>query len=225
MQTKKTYVDLTHTIHEGMTTYPRHWHPIVEITQVGRHGVEGRETRKICMGSHTGTHIDAPAHFIEGGKTVDEISLEVLCGPAIMIDFTDLDRNTEISVELMESRFPESFPERVVLRYDWSQYFSTMKFYEDHPYLSSDAAKWLVSKGVKLLAMDSSMPDSSVQHEECSIDSPIHKILLGSDVVLVEYLTNLKEIKAKFFNLYVLPLKIKCGDGAPVRCIAEIEKV
>ena len=218
----KNYYDLTFTIQEGMTTYPRHWHPLVEIVQIGRHTVEGRETRRVSMGTHTGTHIDAPAHFIPGGKTVDKIPLEVLCGPAIMIDFSDLEPNTKITSQMLIDRLPETFPQRIVFRYNWSQYFVDVGFYNNHPYLSEDAANWLISRQIKLIAMDTPMPDCSVKNQGCSIDSPIHKILLGNDVVIVEYLANLESIPENNFNLYVLPLKIKDGDGAPVRCIAEI---
>lgn len=64
-------IDLTFPIHEGMTTFPVHWHPIVEISVLGRHGIENRETRKVLLGTHTGTHMDAPRHFIPDGMTVD----------------------------------------------------------------------------------------------------------------------------------------------------------
>lgn len=64
-------VGLTFPIHEGMTTFPAHWHPFVEVSVMGRHGIENRETRKVVMGTHTGTHCDAPCHFVPGGKTVD----------------------------------------------------------------------------------------------------------------------------------------------------------
>ncbi|MDP6560837.1 MAG: cyclase family protein, partial [Candidatus Binatia bacterium] len=75
-------IDLTFPIHEGMQTFPVHWHPVVEITQLGRLDVEARETRKMVLGTHTGTHMDAPRHFIEGGKTIDEVTLDILVGPA-----------------------------------------------------------------------------------------------------------------------------------------------
>lgn len=75
-------VDLTFPIHEGMTTFPRHWHPLVEIIQMGRIGIEDRETPKIVMGTHTGTHCDAPSHFLPGRATVDDFSLDALIGPA-----------------------------------------------------------------------------------------------------------------------------------------------
>src|SRR5271168_5192186 len=81
-------VDLSLPVEEGMMTFPTHWHPVVEVTILGRHGIEGRETRKIVLGTHIGTHADAPRHFIPNGATIDEIPLELLVGPATVVDFT-----------------------------------------------------------------------------------------------------------------------------------------
>ena len=78
---KRRIVDLTYPIHEGMTTYPTHWHPVVEVTQLGRHGIENRETRKLVLGTHTGTHMDAPLHFIPGGNTIENLDLQKCVGP------------------------------------------------------------------------------------------------------------------------------------------------
>lgn len=75
-------IDLSLSLHEGMMTFPSHWHPVVEISILGRHGIEGRETRKLVLGTHTGTHTDAPLHFIPNGKGIDEVPLEVLVGEA-----------------------------------------------------------------------------------------------------------------------------------------------
>ena len=70
----KKIIDLTITIEEGMTTFPVYWHPFVEVTQMGRIGIEGRETKKIIIGTHTGTNLDAPRHFIENGITIDGVN-------------------------------------------------------------------------------------------------------------------------------------------------------
>src|ERR1700730_7456200 len=81
-------IDLSLSIEEGMMTFPTSWHPVVEITILGRHGIEGRETRKLVLGTHIGTHADAPRHFIPNGRTIDEVPLDVLIGPATVADFT-----------------------------------------------------------------------------------------------------------------------------------------
>lgn len=213
-------IDLTLTIAEGMQTFPTHWHPFVEITQLGRHGIENRETRKVVLGTHTGTHMDAPRHFIPGGVTVDRIPLDQIVGDAVLVDFSRLERGHEVSVRELEEALAGHLGTRIVLRYDWSDQIGTMAYYSDHPFLSEEAAQWLVDRGCRTLAMDTPMPDDPKNGRGCPKDSPNHKILLGKGVVLVEYLTNLRDIQKKKFTLVVAPLKIQDGDGAPARVFA-----
>lgn len=218
-------IDLTFPIHEGMTTFPTHWHPFVEITQLGRHGIEDRETRKLVLGTHTGTHCDAPRHFIQGGQTIDSIPLDVLIGPALVADFSRSQPSQVIEVADFEEQFGSASPQRVLMRFDWSEQWGRMRYYRDHPFISETAAQWLVDKGVRLLGMDTPMPDNPKNGYGSKLDSPIHKILLGRGVILVEYLCNLKELTRRDVELIVLPLKIQDGDGAPARCVAIEETV
>ena len=213
-------IDLTYPIHEGMTTFAAPWHPFVEITQLGRHGFEGRETRKIVMGSHTGTHCDAPRHFIAGGATIDQIPLDVFIGPAVVCDFSSASASRAITADELADAIGERRPERVVLRYDWSDRYGTREYYTGHPYIDVHAAEWLVQRGVRLLGMDAPMPDNPRDGIGSGNDSPVHKALLGRGVVLVEYLCNLRAIQKRDIQLIVLPLKLRDGDGAPARCVA-----
>lgn len=213
-------VDLTYPIHEGMTTFPSMNHPFVEITQLGRHGIENRETRKLVLGTHTGTHCDAPRHFIPGGETVDNLPLNVLVGPAVVLDFTYVKPNQEMAVADFEKQLGERRPERLVLRYDWSDHWGKMEYYTNCPVLSEAAAHWLVERGLRLLAMDTPMPDSLQHGQGSAKDSPVHEIMLGKGVILVEYLCNLRALRNNEIELVVLPLKVQGGDGAPARCIA-----
>jgi arylformamidase len=211
-------VDLTFNIEQGMTTFPVPWHPHVEINIMGRLGIEKRETRRLVLGTHTGTHCDAPRHFIEGGRTIDEMEPELLVGEAALIDLRDVPEKSEVGLELLQSRMPDEVPSRVVLRYDWCGHWGDMSYYSDHPFLSEAAAQWLIDQGVKLLAMDTPMPDNPEHGMGCDIDSPIHKIILGNDAMLVEYLCNLKELNGPRIHFIVAPIKVRDGDGAPARC-------
>ena len=85
---KKKIIDLSLTIKDGMTTFPVPWHPRVEISTQGRIGIEKRETKKLIIGTHTGTHCDAPKHFLKKGKSIDSISPEIFFGEAIVIDLS-----------------------------------------------------------------------------------------------------------------------------------------
>lgn len=213
-------IDLSLPIEEGMMTFPTHWHPVVEVTILGRHGIEGRETRKIVLGTHIGTHADAPRHFIPGGSTIDEIPLEVLIGPATVVDFTGCRPLQEIDIAALEQRLCGNSPARLILRTGWSEYFGEMKFYNEYPFLSENAARWLVEKGVRLIAMDTPSPDNPAHSRGAAKDSPNHKILLGAGVVLVEYVANLKALSKSEVELLVMPLKLKGCDGSPARCVA-----
>lgn len=214
-------VDLTFTLREGMTTFPVHWHPVVEITVLGRLHVERRETRKLVLGTHTGTHMDAPRHFVPGGRTIDEIEPDRFVGPCVLLDMTDVQPFGEVSRADMEKRLRGRKPSRLMLRFDWSDHIDLPDYYTAHPFLSEECAQYLVDIGVKLLAMDTPMPDNPKNGRGTPKDSPNHTILLGSDAVLVEYVTNLRALGAcDEIELYVLPLKIESADGAPVRCLA-----
>lgn len=216
-------VDLTFTIHEGMTTFPVHWHPAVEISQLGRLHYEKRETRKLVLGTHTGTHMDAPRHFIKGGETIENLPVELFIGPCTLLDFTEVGPFGEVSASMMEEKLGGRRPERVMLRFDWCKNFYSTEYYTDHPYLSSECAQWMVSAGIKLIAMDTPMPDNPKNGRLSDNDSPNHYILLGNGVILVEYVTNLQALgPVDEFELIVLPLKIADGDGAPVRCIGRV---
>jgi len=123
-------------------------------------------------------------------------------------------------VEAFTDQLGDSCPERVVMRFDWSEKYNSTIYYSDHPFISEDAAQWLVDNGCKLLAMDTPMPDNPKNGRGTCNDSPNHKILLGNDVVLVEYLNNVKSVSRPDIELVVAPLRIAGSDGSPVRCFA-----
>ena len=213
-------IDLSLSLQEGMMTFPTHWHPVVEISILGRHGIEGRETRKVTVGTHTGTHTDAPLHFIPNGKGIDEVPLEVLVGEATLVNCAPAQPNEEIGVPALKEKLGTKVPTRLILRTDWSDHFGQMTYYNNYPYFSQEAARWLVDGGCRLIAMDTPSPDNPTHSRNSGNDSPNHKVLLGSEVVLVEYLCNLRSLSKPVVDLVVLPLKIKGADGAPTRCVA-----
>ncbi|QKD19636.1 cyclase family protein [Mesorhizobium sp. NZP2077] len=217
------FVDLSYVLHDGMTTYPVPWSPPFEMTQLGRHAIEGRESRKIVIGTHCGTHVDAPRHFIPGGTTIDQLALEPFVGPATVVDFTDAKPLQEIGVSDFERRIGGRHIDRLVMRFDWSDHWGTLKFYSEQPFISEDAARWLVRRSVRLLGMDTPQADSPKNGRGSERDSPVHKILLRAGVIKLEYMTNLRALGTDEFELIALPLNIREGDGSPVRCIGIVE--
>ena len=216
-------IDLSHNIEEGMLTFCAPWHSIVSITQLGRLDVEGRRTSLISVGSHTGTHIDAPLHFIKNGKSIDQIPLKKLIGDVSIIDLSSLKENEVVSYEILKTF---NFGKKVIFNFGWAKYWNTRKFYKNYPYFSKDAAQYLVDFGVELVGMDTASPDDSRivlsgENLGSELDSPIHKLFLKNQIVILEYLANLDAIDdEKNWKLIAMPLKLKGCDGSPARiCI------
>jgi arylformamidase len=213
-------VDLTLPIHEGMLTFPSKNHPSVEISVLGRIEETGRATRKISLGTHTGTHVDAPAHFLKNGLSIDRLDLSALIGKAHMIDLSALPPKTAIQKSHLTEAGSLEGVERLVIRTGWSAQWNTGRYYSDYPYLSQAACEFIVSHHVKLLALDVPSPDNPMDCHGSNNDSPNHKFLFGNGVVLAEYLANLDKISVADFFIAALPLPVRDGDAAPARIIA-----
>jgi arylformamidase len=220
--TIKKIVDLSYEMQEGIITFA-YWHPPFLIKKIGRHEVEGRETKLISFGSHSGTHLDAPLHFIKNGKTIPDIPLKKLIGEVTFVDFTNLKENESVTEKMLKNT---EITKRMIFKFGWGKYWNQKKFYNGYPFFTKEAAKYLVDKKVELVAMDSPSPDDSrikltKEIMGTNIDSPVHKIFLKAGVVLVEYLANLDTVTDyNGWTIVATPLKIKNGDGCPVRaCI------
>ena len=211
-------IDLTHPIEHGSLGYPGD--PAAEIAPLGSISSVGYNTTRISLSSHHGTHLDAPFHFFDEGKTLDQLPLEWFYGPARVVDLapsTALEPGTEITRAMLEP-FAEAFQPgaRVLLRTGWDQRFGTPEFYEEHPSLALDAARWIASRRIRLLGVD--MPSPSLDPIQ------VHRVFLaeGSEIVLVEALANLHMLPGQVI-FCAFPLKIIGGDGSPVRAVAIVE--
>jgi kynurenine formamidase len=214
-------IDLSHPIHDGMPTFPVAWHPYVEVTQLGRHGIEARETRKIVLGTHTGTHVDAPLHFIPGGSSVDALPLELLTGPARLVDLAPWTEKQAFDAAFLARALGDEAPvPRLVLRTGFSRFWGTLPYFTRNPFLTADAAQFLIDRGVRLLGMDLPQIDSADHGRGCSPDSPNHRIMLGQGCHFVENLTNLEQLRGPVFEWIVAPLPLRGGDGATCRSLA-----
>lgn len=220
----KRYIDLSHAIHEGMITTPASWHPAVEIIQMGSYSVEGRESYKITFGTHTGTHIDTPAHMVENGvPRIDNLPLDVTIGKAKLLNIPK-EPYGKITVEDIKNCGIEvQKGDRIVINTGWYKKWDTQQFFQEYPYIILETANWLVDQGVIYVLMDTPSPDDPREKLVAGQSNPIHMAFLGRGVFLSECLTNLDEIPSTEFELIVLPLLIKDADGAPVRAIAVVE--
>lgn len=215
----KNFVDLTYEMQPGMITFA-YWHPPFSIKKIGRLNIEGRETKLISFGSHCGTHLDAPLHFIKNGRTIPEILLKELVGEVTIVDFTYLKENECVTERMLKKL---KITKKMLFKFGWGKHWNKKKFYQGYPYFTKEAAKFLVNKKIEMVAMDSPTPDDSrikltKKTLGTAIDSPIHKIFLKAGIVIVEYVANLDKLyDYQGWNIAAIPLKIKNGDGCPAR--------
>lgn len=160
---------------------------------------------------HTGTHVDAPMHFLQNGTTVEKLSLDVLIGPCHV---AHLPEAADITADNLTNLNLPAGVERLLLRTRNSQLWAakTTEFRKDFVALTHDAAQWIVDKGIRLIGVDY----LSVQRYR---DNALtHQILLGADVIALEGL-NLSGVKPGLYELICLPLKLVGAEGAPARAV------
>jgi arylformamidase len=205
--------DVTVPIAETMPVWPGD--PRVRIERVASisHGDPANVSR-LHLGSHTGTHVDAPRHFVPQGLTVDRLPLELLVGPALVLD-VEPEEGPSISVlDLASLNFPRDTT-RILLRTRNSLLWESrqVEFERSYVHLNSQAADWLVRRGIRLVGLDY----LSVEALEAD-GHPVHHTLLGAGVVIIEGL-DLSKAPVGPCQLICLPLKIEDGDGAPARVL------
>lgn len=205
--------DLSAPISNVLPTYPGD--PAIQIQDWSSLAKgDSANVSALSFGAHTGTHVDAPAHFIEGTKKVESLELEILIGEAEVIEVPP-DQLT-ISEEFV-TRNCAPGTVRVLFKTRNSKFWTTDKtdFRTDFTYLDVRAAEWLVGQGVKLVGIDylSIEKFGSKDHE-------VHRALLSHEVIILEGL-NLSEVQAGKYELICLPLRLRThlGDGAPARAI------
>ncbi|KAF9012662.1 putative cyclase [Cyathus striatus] len=217
------FVDLTHSLDMHVPTYPGD--PPFNASEVLSIPKDGYSIHMISMGSQTGTHIDAPSHFIENGKTVDQIPLSDLVGPALAVDLVQksLPPRTKITWDLLEPYEPQ-MREGVILLIatGWSKWHWGKPTYYDHPYLAKDTAQRILAKGIKVIGMDVLSPDETPMNDVGGAEGyGFHEVFLGAGGYIVENLTHLEQILGKEnVEVGLLPLNLTGMDGAPIRAYA-----
>jgi arylformamidase len=156
------------------------------------------DVSRLVLGTHAGTHVDPPSHFFPGGATVDALALDVLVGPVIVADLTAAGTVGRAALESLS--LPDGTT-RLLLKTE-----------RDSGALTGDGAQWLVDRGVVLVGADT----LSIEPETDAY--PVHRILLGAGVVIVEAL-DLTGVAPGSYQLVCLPLRIAGGDGAPARAV------
>jgi arylformamidase len=200
-----TLIDISVAIRPDMPIYDRN--PGVRLERVlSIPDGEAANVSDLELGCHTGTHIDAPVHFIEAGDGAERLPLEPLVGEAVVVDGTAL--SGPIDGKALSACGVPTDADRVLLKTRNSELWSRPGFTRDFIRLDGEGARWLIERGVRLIGID-----------YLSIgDQDAHRALLGAGVVAVEGL-DLRDVEPGRYELMCLPLKVVGADGAPARAL------
>jgi len=216
------FIDLSHTIEDGLVTYKGLPAPIIcdylsreksrELYDAGTEFQIG----KIEMVANTGTYIDFPFHRYEDGKDLSQIDIEY---------FTDLegiviraDHKNTLAIDASYFEGKEIRGKAILVHTGWDANWKTERYFDDHPYLTEEAAVYLKECGVKLVGIDSMNIDQTKKGSR-----PVHSILLKSEILIVEHLCNLDELPDEGFIFSAIPPKFKGVGTFPVRAMAKLK--
>jgi kynurenine formamidase len=206
-------IDLSQELAPGMMVYPGSPQP--QFRQAATIESDGFRELMVTLCTHHGTHLDAPSHLIAGGRTVDQLPPESFIGKALLLDCT---RSDTATVDLQDLRPYEGAIDGhdfVLLHTGWSRFWGDRRYFADYPVLTEAAASWLVAAGMRGVGVDAVSVDAPA-----ATGLPVHRLLLADGLVIVENLTNLAALSQRSFIFSCLPLRLKDGDGSPVRAVA-----
>ncbi len=191
----------------------------VKITPFTTIAEMGWNSTTLSLYSHSGTHMDAPKHFLgDEGETIDHQALDACCGPAKVVNLAPVEPRELITVERLQRSLPHlEAGDRLLLRTDWSKRYGTDAYRDQLPRISLELAEWLVKKQVALIGVE---PPSVADVNDMAELTAVHQTLFRGGVVIIEGLANLDQLRRPVVELIALPLRIVAGDGCPVRAIA-----
>ena len=212
-------VDLTLTVSDKIPTFPGSPQPsFIPWENVKE---DGYNLELLFLSTHTGTHMDAPYHFLEKGAKIHEISLKKLVSETVLIKSKKKDGEsiTKTDIQKFEKKHGKIASFSSVIFYTgWQRNLQKKYYFTKNPGLSVSAAKYLASKKINLVGIDSPSIDLGKDSK-----FSVHQIFAKKGILIVENLANLEKIKSAKFHLVVLPLKLKNATGSPVRAIAFVE--
>jgi arylformamidase len=201
-------IDLSHPIIESMPVYPGD--PSTKIASGNHIQENGYEDHYLCIGTHAGTHIDAPSHMILYGKTLNQFPLEKFTGRGVYVPVQNkrFDLSAIAAIAIRENDI-------VLFHTGMNERYNKSDYFEEYPALPEELVKYLIVKKVKMVGVDT----CSVDHNEFTS----HRLLLQQDILILENLTNLASLINKQFSVSAFPINVQL-DGSPVRVVAEIKE-
>lgn len=209
-------IDMTHTITPEIPVYPGD--PVPAFSKLATLNQDGYRITGLSLCSHTGTHMDAPSHFLPDGRTLDEMPMSQFSGRATVLDVSD--EGPVITEDFLHSNYDAIYCTDYILFYTgWENRWGAGNYLEDtFPVPDEAAARYLVSRGLKGVGTDAPSVDRLTGPQR------VHSTLLKSGEVILESLCLKKVRGRKDFLFFALPMKFKNADGAPVRAFAELRE-
>ena len=205
-------IDLSHPMEHGQQTFP--FDPKLSIISHGNTKTLQYNISHVSMSSHQGTHLDAMYHFLDEGKTLDQMPLEWFYGPARLIRIPKEAREevTKEDFQVFEEHLVEGA--RIIYQTNWYKNFGAENFFSEFPSMTLEAAEYLASRKLRMIGMDTPTPGYDFYN--------IHHTLLGVEMVIVETLNNLDALPDTF-TFIGFPLNLKGRDGSPIRAVAQVD--
>lgn len=208
-------IDLTHFISEDMPVYPGTEPP--KLMPANTYEKDGFKETLMVMFSHTGTHMDPPAHLYEGRTTLDQFDVSQFVGKALVIDCTDLKEGDKISMDKINSvKDKADKAEFLLFMFGWDKRWGTDDYFKEYPYLEDEVVEYVINQEKKGVGLDVIGIDP-ISDENLTIH---RKLFINNEIVVIENLMNLDLVGDDLFTFCALPLKHVNGDGSPIRAIA-----
>lgn len=216
------YIDLSHTIYDGLVTYSGL--PAAGIQdywtrqESGKYYEEGTSFHvgKMELVGNTGTYIDTPFHRYENGKDLNDISLDQVTDLEGIVIHVPFEKNIRINYHVFKDLPVQNCA--VLIHTGWDRFWGCERYFNDHPYVTEQAARYLADQKVKLVGIDSYNIDDTTAKSR-----PVHSILLKNDILIVEHMCKLNDIPDEPFTFSAIPVRIKGMGSYPVRAFARIE--
>ncbi len=218
-------VDLTRKLRNGMPVWPTH-PPFCQEAIASFDKGDIACNHSLSLSEHSGTHFDAPMHFVPGGRSIDAVPLERFFGRMLTIDVSDVEPDSLVGAERIEAFERANGAvephDAVMFHFGWEKYWDhpseAQRFFSDWPGLSREASELLVSREVRLIATDCMSIDNF-----SSTEFPAHRTLLGADILIGENFDKLSTMPA-ICHLATMPLPIEGGSGSPIRAVAFVRR-
>jgi arylformamidase len=206
------WIDLSLPLMDGMPVYPGD--PPVLIEQVLRHDRDGIQLSRLSLGSHTGTHVDVPRHFLADGAAVDQLPLERFCCEALVLACP----SSGGVIDLAQADWQRFRPgDALLLATGWADRWNQPGYFGQAPAFAAGSTSLLLQLGIRLLGID--LP-TLVEQQDPPDPAAMHVGLLSAGVVIVENLINLQLVTGRRVAFQALPLRLEGCDGSPVRACA-----